>query len=153
MRNFVSLTMLVAALAGCVTAPPYGNFTQDMPVINTRIVDDTIRQMISLYPPASTQINLRQSIGDEFGITLVDGLRRKGYAVVEFVPPHMDGQFQAAPQTTTATDGVQLGYVLDYLAEEKLYRVTLSVGTGVMTRAYVVQNDAAVSAGAWLRKE
>ena len=147
MRKTAFLALLVVGLAGCATTAPstYGNFTQSAPAaFNQTMADDAAKQLVAVYPPASTRFDLQHATPDAFGSSLVESLRAKGYALLEFKP--------AAPDAT-ATAGKPLRYILDQ-AESNLYRVTLLVGNQSLTRAYsAAQNGTLYPAGAWVRKE
>ena len=143
MRQFALSALLVMALAGCASTAPYGNFATEPPAgLEERIVADTVKQLVTLYPPARTRFHLGQPTPDAYGSALVEALRAKGYALVEFK--------EAAPATAP---GLSLHYVLDAAASPNLYRVTVTVGQKSLSRAYLAQNDRVAPAGAWVRKE
>ncbi len=143
MRQFALSAFLVMALAGCASTVPYGNFATEPPAgLEERIVADTVKQLVSLYPPARTRFHLGQPTPDAYGSALVEALRAKGYALVEFK--------EAAPATVP---GLSLHYVLDAAASPNLYRVMVTVGQKSLSRAYLAQNDRVAPAGAWVRKE
>ena len=150
MRKTAFLALLVVGLAGCATTAPstYGNFTQSAPAaFNQTMVDDAAKQLVAVYPPASTRFDLQHATPDAFGSSLVESLRAKGYALLEFNPA------ASAATDATATAGKPLRYILDQ-AESNLYRVTLLVGNQSLTRAYsAAQNGTLYPAGAWVRKE
>jgi len=143
MRQFTLAALLAMALAGCASTAPYGNFAAHPPAgLEERIAADTVKQLVTLYPPARTRFHLGQSTPDAYGSALVEALRAKGYALVEFT--------EAAP---AAAPGLSLHYVLDAAASPNLYRVTVTVGQKSLSRAYLAQNDRVAPAGAWVRKE
>lgn len=163
MRKTAFLALVVISLAGCATTSPsttYGNFTQGVPAaLNQTVADDAVKQLVAVYPPASTRFDLQQATPDAFGSSLVESLRAKGYALLEFKPASSKTTttsttttISPAP-TASATTGQPLRYIFDQ-ADTNLYRVTLLVGTQSLTRAYsAAQNGMLVPAGAWLRKE
>ena len=143
------------ALTGCAAAPggaSYGNHAAASSAFDQKVAADSIKQLVTLYPPASTRFNVAQATADAFGTALVAGLREKGFAVMEF---------QAAPTATraagdgdgTRADGVHLRYLLDQSATDDLYRVTLAVAHQQLSRAYMIHNGNPHAAGAWVRKE
>ena len=143
MRQFALSALLVTALAGCASTAPYGNFATEPPAgLEERIVADTVKQLVALYPPARTRFHLGQPTPDAYGSALVEALRARGYALVEFK--------EAAPATAL---GLSLHYVLDAAASPNLYRVMVTVGQKSLSRAYLAQNDRVAPAGAWVRKE
>ena len=145
------LLFLLAGLAGCTSIEPYGNFlgANAPATLNEKLAADTVKQLTVLYPPASTRFDLGQPTPDAYGSALVESLRIKGYAILEFEPD------EAAPagNSDTARPGLSLRYVLDAPASTNLYRVTVMVGSQSLSRAYVAQNDTVAPAGAWVRKE
>ena len=150
----------LGSLAGCATPErsAYGNFTQSAPAaMEQTLADDAAKQLAALYPPATTRLDLQQATPDAFGSRLVESLRAKGYALLEFKP----GSQTAASLNTvtgTATDraagaGKPLRYIVDQL-DANLYRLTVRVGDQSLTRAYApAQSGTLRPAGAWVRKE
>jgi hypothetical protein len=83
------LLFLLAGLAGCASTEPYGNFLggpHAPATLNERLAADTVKQLTVLYPPASTRFDLGQPTPDAYGSALVESLRIKGYAILEFEP-------------------------------------------------------------------
>ena len=156
-------TMAIAVLAtGCAVTDgqerPTGNFAEATVALNARMVDDSVKQLEALYPPAQTRFNLRQPTPDPFGAGLIAALREKGYAVREAEPavklaPKPSAPTTGEPTMPTPSAGIELAYVLDRLGAGTLYRVVLSVGEGSLARAYVANGEAVSPAGAWVRKE
>ncbi len=144
--NFMMLILLaMVGLEGCVTAD-YGNLTAQTPqALNTTLLTDTVKQLEVLYPPASTQLNLGQVIenNDPFGAGLISTLRNHGYAVKDY------------SEQPLSNKGIRLQYLLDVptTTDQALYRVKIRVGDNTLTRAYVMQNDTVIPAGAWTRRE
>ena len=170
MRNPTFLVLHLAGLAGlvglagCATPelPAYGNFTQSAPAaMEQTLADDAVKQLAALYPPATTRLDLQQATPDAFGSRLVESLRARGYALLEFKP---GSKTAAVPTTATATStatatttaagaGKPLRYILDQL-DANLYRLTVRVGDQSLTRAYApAQSGTWRPAGAWVRKE
>ena len=145
------LLFLLAGLAGCASIEPYGNFlgANAPATLNERLAADTVKQLTVLYPPASTRFDFGQPTPDAYGSALVESLRIKGYAILEFEPD----EAASADAPDTAGPGLSLRYVLDAPASTNLYRVTVMVGSQSLSRAYVAQNDTVAPAGAWVRKE
>lgn len=156
MRKAAFLALLAVGLAGCATTTTpstYGNFAQSAPAaFNQTMADDAVKQLVAVYPPASTRFDLQHATPDAFGASLVQLLRAKGYALLEFKPA-AQATDATAPATAPATAGKPLRYILDQ-AESNLYRVTLLIGKQSLTRAYsAAQNGTLYPAGAWVRKE
>lgn len=159
MRKIISVIVLAAALAGCATSQ-YGNFAKTSPaVFDQKMATDTVSQLVKLYPPATTRLELQQATPDAFGIALVNNLRAQGYAVMEYKPAGTnpaagtDGKAASQPAAASARPGYPLRYVLDQFSGTNMYRVTVLVGSQSLTRAYAAQNDTVLPAGAWVRKE
>jgi hypothetical protein len=145
MKYLILLFTSLLGLQGCAT-PKYGNLTSHAPYdLNIVMVNDAVQRLESLYPPASTQLNIGQPIAknDTFGGDLIAKLRNKGYAVQEYR--------EKQPQTT---DGLKLRYLIDAPSNQNNYRIKLMVGTDILTRAYITDsNKTLVPAGSWARME
>lgn len=149
MRKFAILMPLVIGLSGCATEP-YGNFVSSASSpagFNESLVADTMKQLVALYPPASTRFDLDQPTSDDpFGRALVESLRAHGYAITELKPT-------AAKNTNQSAAPSILHYVLDEPVSTNLYRITVLVGPESITRAYLMKNNTIAPAGAWVRRE
>jgi len=139
----ISLAALAAlSLAGCATSP-YGNHLHSASVDQQKLADDAVKQLATLWPPAKTRFELKQTTPDVFGNALVQNLRERGYAVMEF-----------SPNTTEVNTQLPLRYVLSQVKNESgnLYHLTLLVGAESITRPYLEQNGIVVP-GYWSHKE
>jgi hypothetical protein len=159
MRKTAFLALLLAGLVslfGCATPQQstYGNFTQSAPTaMHKTVANDAVKQLVVLYPPATTRLDLQQATPDAFGSLLVESLRVKGYALLEFKPGSTTAASPGTGTGTAAGAGKPLRYILDQL-DANLYRVTLLVGNQSLTRAYLAaQSGTLHPAGAWVRKE
>lgn len=160
MRKFAFLALLLVGLAGCVTAPaPYGNFIQNTATTNDKkIADDLVKKLVTLYPPASTRFDLQHATPDFFGTYLIESMRSKGYAVLEFKPePKAAAAATAtssAPAVMPSPSGLSLSYIMDQTKGSDLYRVTLVINhQQSLDRVYQLQNGTIYPAGYWVRKE
>ena len=162
MSNLLTLVIAIL-LVGCAGSSKkaetsFGNFmTNASPTQERLLAEDSTRQLVLLYPPASTRLEFGQIVSDDFGKHLVELLRSQGYALQEVqpmadTPPIANTALSAASPSDAATS-TPFNYVLDAIASPKLYRVTLRLGTQTITRAYVPQNETIHPAGAWVRKE
>jgi hypothetical protein len=151
MRRFALLQWLALGLAACSTAPShqYGNFSGNPPAYDQKIAADTIKQLLTLYPPAKTRFKVQQPTPDTFGTALIGGLRFNGYELLEYKP----AADRAEKPGKEHDKGLDLRYVLDQHAGGNLYRVTVSIGNESLTRPYMARNDTLVPAGYWVRKE
>ena len=156
MRKLAIVALLAGAITGCAStaAHEYGNFVApSVPAnLNEIIVADTMKQLIALYPPASTRFDLAQPTNDAYGAKLVQSLRLNGYALSEFVPASAANGTNANG-TVSASPGLSLRYILDAPDGLNLYRVTVMVGAQSLSRAYTAENKTVSPAGAWARKE
>lgn len=150
------LVLVVASLlAGCAApVKHYGNFVAEPAPgsLNQTLAADTVKQLMALYPPASTRFDFKQSTPDAYGAALVESLRTNGYALLEFKPE--DANQDTKPEIPAMESvGLSFNYILDAPATTNLYRVLVIVGPRTLSRAYLVQNNTIAPAGAWARKE
>ena len=156
----LSLCCAALALAGCAGVPPaptYGNFAGASAAFNQKLASDSIKQLVALYPPASTRFNIIQPTTDLFGSALIAGLREKGYGVMESnlagaaSPPSASDKEASVPAREVA--GLDLRYLVDQQGADDLYRLDLVIGNQRLTRAYLAQGESTYAAGSWVRKE
>lgn len=159
------LALVLISLAGCVSTSPYGNFIPNTTAVNDKkIADDVVKQLITLYPPASTRFDLQQVAPDFFGSYLIEAMRAKGYAVQEFKPElkvvsssKSTPVLTFAPLPATASmspAGLSLSYLMDQANGADLYRVSLVINHAQsLNRAYQLQDGMIFPAGYWVRKE
>lgn len=166
MRKFALLALLpvlLVGLTGCAsTASSYGSFIEKpIQTHDKAIADDAVKQLAVLYPPASTRFDLQHATPDFFGAYLVESLRAKGYAVLEFKPGSQaqavlstDGATLASSSPSLSSSGLSLSYLLDQAQGSDLYRLTLVINRQQsLARAYQVRGDAIHPAGYWVRRE
>lgn len=147
MRKLIIAALFVLTLAGCATTGQYGNFVPAA-ANQQQIATDAVQQLATLYPPAKTRFELYQATPDAFGLALINSLRERGYALLEFKAD------KAQVSAVTAPAALPLRYVLDQAdATTNLYRLTLLVGNQSITRPYLEENGSFVPAGYWARKE
>lgn len=153
MRKFALLALLLVGLAGCAsTSSPYGSFIQNTGAANGKtMADDVVKKLMALYPPASTRFNLQHATPDAFGASLIESMRAKGYALLEF-QPEPAGAAAPAPATAVPT-GMPLSYILDQAGDADLYRVTLLIQHQSLSRVYQIKDGMVYPAGYWIRKE
>jgi hypothetical protein len=151
MNKFVILSILAFLLVGCATTKPsiYGTFIESSDMEAETMATDAVKQITELYPPASTKIYVKQETPDAFGMALINGLRKKGFALLEYKD---NTQASAGQLVFTAESGMPLYYILDQ-AGDSLYRLTILVGTQSISRPYLAQNGTVVPAGCWMHKE
>ncbi|MDE0877086.1 SPOR domain-containing protein (plasmid) [Sphingobium limneticum] len=97
---------------------------------------DSLAELVKLYPPAISRLAIDASASDDvFGHALTDGLRKRGYAVVE-----------GSRKAKADPSAVPLRYVVDQ-PMTGYYRVMLRVGEQSLTRGYTTEGGVAPSAG------
>ena len=147
---FVMATVFLSV--GCATQGQRGFYAKALsPTQNAEMAGDTAREMVALYPPASTYLALKQPTADPFGVALVGQLRGKGYALAE--APTFKNQAKVAVMTAVGAD---FGYVVDSVGVDSVgvdsYRVTATVGNETISRVYGVSNDRLSPMGYWVRR-
>ena len=138
------LILVLALFVGCTTQGPRGYYAAALsPAGSAKVADDSVGQLLTLYPPASTYLVLKQPTNDPYGTVLLGKLRGKGYAVME-MPTKGSNSGKAAV-------GTDFGYVLDQVGAGR-YRVTLNVGAQSISRIYVETNGRLDAVSFWVRK-
>lgn len=161
MRRLSPVFWVGLVLAGCVSPAPYGYLVKGgaLAQMPERLAHDTVMRMESLYPPAHTRLALTHPATDPYGVGLIDALRRKGYAVMEYRantrmnPSIRDDMPVIVQPIVSHKEGLPLGYVVDGPFESRLYRVTVFIGAQSLSRAYRMDEQVIAQAGAWVRKE
>lgn len=139
---------LLSGLSGCAT-DRNEHLTTVVPVeLGNSLAADAIKHLQTLYPPAQTTFNIGKPAPktDSFGTALVFLMRENGYAV----------QIVDLTQPAGPVNGLSLHYAVDRPASSLftgLYRVQLTVGKAILTRAYTAGNNTAIPAGAWAKME
>lgn len=160
MRKLTFLTLLLVGLAGCAKVPaPYGNFSKNTAQANDKkVVDDVVKKLVALFPPASIRFDLQHATPDFFGTYLIESMRANGYAVMEFKPQPKAADNNSVTSLMpdgSATPGLPLSYVVDQGKGSDLYRVTMLINRQQsLDRVYQVGQDGVIyPAGYWVRKE
>lgn len=154
MRRSISLLVLIVILGGCTTtkAPAgYGNVTRGANAADDRkMAKDVAAKLSALFPPAYNKLRLKHGTADVFGTTLVDSLRKKGYALSEFNAKARSG---AAAKPGAPNGDLNLAYIVDQPLEPGLVRVTLFINAQSLSRLYQSKGGDIAPAGYWVRKE
>lgn len=147
MRTATLPVLLLACLAGCSATNKrtagYGSYATVSPADEKVVVQDVVKRLTGVYPPARTRLNLRHPATDPFGTALVATMRTKGYALDEY---------KATP-AAPAPGSYAFAYVFDQLAGTDLYSVTLFFNHEALSRVYATKDGALTPAGYWVRKE
>jgi Conjugal transfer protein TrbH len=145
MKAIHSLLIALVLLQGCVTSP-YGNFAADQ--LNGAMLDvmvqDSVRKLTALYPPAQNRLNIKQPLKDGYGLALVRVLRKNGYAIVEDIESAASSTKQPVKYNGGGRD---LNYILDRV-DNGVYRLSLLIDKKVMSRAYL-NGTSPYAIGAW----
>lgn len=148
--RFISYVLTVVMLTSCATTH-YGNFATAPIGVDQRMANDTASQLITLYPPALTHLNVEQRVTDHYGMALVRVLRTKGYSVSE-LSSHARSKTLLNPQTKPITVHYLVDK-LDKLVKETHYRVTIRLDDQSISRVYTVQHDQINPLGSWVHQE
>lgn len=156
MRKFALLALLLVGLVGCASTPSrYGSFIQKpVQTSDKKIADDAVKQLVALYPPASTRFDLQHATPDFFGTYLIESMRAKGYAVREFKPEPKALMAASTAPVAPSPSGLPLSYILDQAKDAELYRLTLVINRQQsLDRVYQLQDGTMQPASYWARKE
>jgi hypothetical protein len=144
-RSLLTL-FLPLILAGCAPTRPMPNVADLRGNIPSQtLAEDAVLQLSRVFPPAKTRLYFTRTADDAFGRAFVTGLRETGYAVEDAASGSPGDQAQHA--------GVPVSYIIDPIAGDAGYRLSLMVGEGVLSRAYSVYQDGSVGGGAWAYRE
>ncbi len=103
------------------------------------LASDALGELVKLYPPAITRLAIvAPAAGDTFGTALADGLRKRGYAVVETT-----GRGKPDPSA------LPLRYVVDQPVYAGFYRVMLTIAGQSLTRGYAVADAGVAPSAGW----
>ncbi len=114
-----------------------------------KMASDVATKLTALYPPARSKLTLKRAPADAFGISLLNALRREGYAISE-----SDALSTKAAAARPANAGeFNLSYVVDQPLDTGLTRITVFLNAQSLTRLYEVNERGVAPAGYWIRKE
>lgn len=116
----------------------YGNFTHLSQNRDAYLATDATTQLTRVYPPAQNTFCISQRVTDGFGINLLHDMRKKGYGVNENQCRKQNANFF---------------YVLDELEHQRIYRVSLFVGTQTLSRVYAKDHEKIYPISIWTHKE
>lgn len=132
------IVLLLAMLLSSCASIRYGNFTPVSQDSDVYLAQDATSQLMHVYPPAQNTFCISQQVRDAFGINLIQGMRKKGYGVIENSFPKQKANFF---------------YVVDEIKSSNLYRVSLYIGPQSLSRVYVKTNEKLLPISAWSHKE
>lgn len=146
MRRPLLTLFLPLILAGCAPTRPLSNVADLRGNIPSQtLAEDAVLQLSRVFPPAKTQLYFTRTADDAFGRAFVTSLREAGYAVADTASSLSGDQGQPT--------GLPVSYIIDPIAGDTDYRLSLMVGGGVLSRAYSVDQDGSVGGGAWVYRE
>lgn len=155
MRNLLILLSALALLGGCSNQQIMGNFVEDASETNQQtIAHDVLGKLNELYPPAKTQFTLQHYTNDVFGQYLIENLRDKGYAVLEFTP-EKEKAFSKAKKNGDIQmlfekePGTPLSYIYDRVKGSNIFHVTLLFRDSKINRAYILQDGNISPLSSW----
>lgn len=135
--------LLAMACCGLQAAAPV-QATEAVPALSAELVaevaQDTARMLPGRFPPGPTRWILKRPSNDLFAQTLVDRLRRSGYAVQELAGRRRD----ATPR------GVALDFLFERV-EDGLFKVVVQADGQRFSRAYYINEGQVLPGGAWAR--
>ncbi|TKW64678.1 MAG: hypothetical protein DI616_18220 [Paracoccus denitrificans] len=135
-----SIAAVALLLAGCAwNSGHHGSYaTVAAPSDAQAMATDSLAELVKLYPPAISRVAIDPAANDDgFGSALADGLRRRGYAVVE-ASGKRGGDATALP----------LRYVVDQ-PTPGFYRVMLTVAGQSLTRGYTIGEAGVAPSAGW----
>ena len=138
-RNLIVMFLFAINLLGCAQVTMQ-NYSSTPVNLNQRMVQDAGGQLVVMYPPAHTAFYIQPPAHDSFVVSLIAGLRKKGYSVDE--------------STLRGTrNAIALHYVVDKSNKSSMYHIILLVGKQSISRAYHFKNGTLTPLGFWVRKE
>ncbi len=120
-------------MTGCVSSG-YGNYSNANMFASTSMADNTVAHLAALYPPGRTTFTMKQPCQRSVRLGLVQRLRSRGYAVIEFTK---DGK----PQAPLANSGTTLGYVVNTVAPNLCRSQAYVVGGVTLSRGFALATD------------
>lgn len=135
-----SIGAVALLLAGCAGSSGHqGSYAAvTAPSDAQAMATDSLAELVKLYPPAISRVAIDPTAnGDGFGVALADGLRRRGYAVVE-----------ASGKRAADSSALPLRYVVDE-PTPGFYRVMLTVGGQSLTRGYRIGEAGVAPSAGW----
>jgi len=132
---FVSAAFLVTSCAG---VSHRDSFAVPAPPDQTKaLVDDSVAELVKLYPPAISRVLVPTGGGGAYGEGLRSSMRQAGYAVIE------TGKGEKPDPAATP-----LRYYVDQPIANS-YRVTLRVGAQTFSRIYGVDEQGVFPSAGW----
>lgn len=132
------------------------------PANQQKMVDDAVRQLALLYPPAQSTLHLSPGANTGFDSCLIDKLRARGYAVLELsaqtttAPPDSAKAIsEREPDDQTAAKTIELSFDVSPIPNADLTQLKLLINQHQsLSRAYQpAQDGSLVKASHWIYKE
>lgn len=157
MQRFIIAIFLAFSLAGCATnRVTYGKYGNLLPYaessVQQQIAADGADQLSLDFLPAKTQIVMVGPTKDMLGVSLLQALRQKGYAVTDYSKNNKTIQAVDAD-----TQIMQLYYTFSPIASSdnstKLYLFSLFANKEIFSRVYYESNGQLQTMGAWANRK
>jgi hypothetical protein len=105
--------------------------------------------MVKRFPPAQTRLAVNQAVDETFGRALIDGLRERGYSVIE-----SPGKSRRSAGLL-GDRGVPFGFRVSPVVGTGMYHLVLIVGEAELSRLYVmdVATSQVYAGGDWAFRE
>jgi hypothetical protein len=133
--------LLLLILSGC--AKQYGNFIEkdkNEAWLNRALASEFAQLLNKQKPAAWTKVTFKHETADLFGQSLVNDLRRDGYAVAEFHPD------------SDQDDGLKVYYKVDHFDIDE-FVVSVFVGKKRLSRVYAVSDNTLIPTSVWTSLE
>lgn len=167
MRIVLRILLTVALLFGlnaCQSVLRGSNLAPHTdPANQQKIADDTVSQLVVLYPPAQSTLSMSQLANDSFGLCLIQSLRARGYAVLERLTDNTSSSLldsvsatpDQLPNTLPGNKTIHLSFMVDQIRDANLLRVRLLINQQQsLSRAYQTAQDGIVyPVSHWIYKE
>lgn len=144
--NLLISLVLLTFMTGCTSFRSADSINL-LETFQQEAAKDTVKELVRLYPPAHTQLEIRQRLQNSYSTCLINMLRSKGYGLVE----SKESFFQK--NHASNTPGTTLFYVIDRLGGSNIYRVSIAIGHQQLSRAYRLKNGHAFGLGSWTKTE
>lgn len=132
MRN-QALALVLAAIAGCGGAAPFGSFVTGRERVQAAMAADAAKKLASVFTATKKGVRFAHEAGDAFGRNLAGELRKQGFAI----------------RSSASGEELLVRYVVDELKGTDLMRATIYVRARTFSRAYAQRAGALYPIGPW----
>lgn len=148
-KAIILFWVLLFVLGGCaVQSTQCGDFVKNLkPQDKQVVIDDFVKKMVEIFPPAKTRLVMGQEIKDPFGNKIIKNLREKGYAIATSNTPDNNEDNQNKINIFTYV------FAKDQLSGKNVYWLNIKVGEQRLSRPYIIHYGKIVPAGYWTHRE